>query len=84
MQTPLITLEGRTAKEVFWQIVDWDIMSLPSHIFSIGEELTKAEIALRLGLEFKMDAPLDFRKRVKKLKRTSFAKASAGKPKRLN
>ncbi len=68
MQRPLFTASGRTAKEVFWQIVDWDIMALPSHIFSIGEELTKAEIALRLGLEFKMDAPLDFKKKVKKKK----------------
>lgn len=69
MQTPLITLSGRTAKEIFWQIVDWDIMALPSHIFSIGEELTKAEIALRLGLEYKMDAPLDFGKKIKKRKK---------------
>jgi len=66
MQTPLITLEGRSAKEVYWQIVDWEIMSLPSHIFSIGEELAKAEIALRLGIEFKMDAPLDFSIKVKR------------------
>lgn len=60
MSRPLVTFEGRTAKEVFWHIVDWDMMALPSHIFSIGEELTKAEIALRLGIEFQMDAPLDF------------------------
>ncbi len=64
MSRPLVTFEGRTAKEVFWHIVDWDMMALPSHIFSIGEELTKAEIALRLGIEFKMDAPLDFSKKV--------------------
>ncbi len=65
MKAPLATFEGRTAKEVFWQIVDWELMVNPGHIFSIGEELTKAEIALRLGLEFKMDAPLDFTKKVK-------------------
>lgn len=65
MHLPDMILEGRTAKEVYWQIVDWETMVLPSHIFSIGEELTKAEIALRLGLEYKMDAPLDFGKKVK-------------------
>jgi thymidylate synthase len=63
-----MVIEGRTAKEVYWQIVDWETMNLPSHIFSIGEELAKAEIALRLGLEYKMDSPLDF-SRIVKLKR---------------
>ncbi len=66
MHVPDTILEGRTAKEVYWQIVDWETMTLPSHIFSIGEELVKAEIALRMGIEFKMDAPLDFGKKVKK------------------
>ena len=66
MQTPLVIFEGRTAKEVFWHMVDWEIMNFPGHCFSIGEELTKAEIALRLGVEFKMDAPLDFTKKVRK------------------
>lgn len=61
-----MVLEGRTAKEVYWQMVDWETMSLPSHIFSIGEELAKAEMVLRLGLEFKMDSPLDFGKKVKR------------------
>lgn len=69
MATPLATFEGRTAKEVYWQFVDWEIMNLPSHIFSIGEELAKAEIALRLGIEFKMDAPLDFSRKVKRRKK---------------
>lgn len=66
MDRVLATFEGRTAKEVYWQIVDWELMTHPSHIFSIGEELAKAEMALRLGLEFKMDSPLDFAKRRKK------------------
>lgn len=69
MATPLATFEGRTAKEVYWQLVDWEIMNLPSHIFSIGEELAKAEIALRMGIEFKMDAPLDFSRKVKRRKK---------------
>ncbi|MBI4058576.1 DUF4346 domain-containing protein [Candidatus Gottesmanbacteria bacterium] len=59
MQVADIVLKGRTAKEVYWQIVDWEMVVKPSHLLSLGEELTKAEIALRLGLEFKMDAPLE-------------------------
>lgn len=66
MQTPLVTFEGRTAKEVFWHMVDWEIINFPGHCFSIGEELTKAEIALRMGIEFKMDSPLDFSKKIKR------------------
>lgn len=64
MTAPIVMFEGRTAKEVFWHIVDWDMMALPSHIFSIGEELTKAEVALRTRIEYKMDAPLDFTRTV--------------------
>lgn len=66
MQTPDMIIYGRTAKEVYWQIVDWETMAHISHVFSIGEELAKAEIALRLGIEFKMDSPLDFSKKIKK------------------
>lgn len=65
MSVPDMVIEGRTAKEVYWQMIDWETMNHPSHIFSIGEELAKAEIALRLGIEFKMDAPLDMTKKVK-------------------
>lgn len=65
MQTMLASFEGRTAKEVFWQVSDLDFMFRHDHTFSIGEELAKAEIALRLGLEFEIDKPLDFTKRVK-------------------
>lgn len=65
MSAPDMVFEGRTAKEVYWHIVDWETMHHPSHIFSIGEELTKAEVALRLGIEFKMDSPLDMTKKIK-------------------
>jgi hypothetical protein len=64
MQTELARFEGRTAKEVFWQVSDLDYMFRHDHTFSIGEELAKAEIALRLGLEFEIDKPLDFSKTV--------------------
>jgi thymidylate synthase len=75
MSTPLGVFEGRTAKEVFWQIIDWEIVNFPSHAFSLGEELAKAEIAIRLGLEFKMDAPLDLSRISKNKVRKTVKKA---------
>lgn len=69
MQTMLAKFEGRTAKEVYWQVADLDYMFRHDHTFSLGEELAKAEIALRLGLEFEIDKPLDFSKKVSKRKR---------------
>ncbi len=65
MQTLLAQFEGRTAKEVFWQVSDMDYMFRHDHTFSIGEELAKAEIALRMGLEFEIDKPLDFSKKIR-------------------
>ncbi len=65
MSKVLTQFEGRTAKEVYWQIADLDFMSRHDHTFSLGEELAKAELALRLGLEFEMDKPLDFGKKAK-------------------
>ncbi len=68
MQTELARFEGRTAKEVFWQVADLDYMFRHDHSFSLGEELAKAEMALRLGLEFEIDKPLDFKRRYKRIK----------------
>lgn len=66
MSKVLAQFEGRTAKEVYWQIADLDFMFRHDHSFSLGEELAKAEMALRLGLEFEIDKPLDFGKKVSK------------------
>lgn len=65
MSKVLVQFEGRTAKEVYWQIADLDFMHRHDHTFSLGEELAKAEIALRLGLTFEMDKPLDLAKVLK-------------------
>ncbi|MBI3981251.1 hypothetical protein HY345_04600 [Candidatus Microgenomates bacterium] len=65
MSKVLAQFEGRTAKEIFWQIADLDFMFRHDHTFSLGEELTKAEIALRFGLEFEMDKALDMSKILK-------------------
>ncbi len=69
MAKELMKFEGRTAAEIYWQIFDWELLSHPDHAFDLGEQLTKAEIALRLGLEYKSEEPLDFSKKVKNFKR---------------
>jgi thymidylate synthase len=61
MSKELLSFEGRTAAEVYRQIADWELISVASHAFDLGEQLTKAEIALRLGLEYKSWQPLVFK-----------------------
>lgn len=60
MQTQLKIFHGPTAKSVYWQIFDWDLVNLPSHAVDMGCELQKAEIALRLGIPYQQDRPLNF------------------------
>ena len=60
MQTQLKIFHGPTAKAVYWQIFDWDLVNLPSHAVDLGCELQKAEIALRLGIPYQQDRPLNF------------------------
>ena len=88
MQTQLKIFHGPTAKAVYWQIFDWDLVNLPSpcilhhrrrrrvmhqpaddasmdqmlldNLLDIGHELQKAEIALRLGIPYQQDRPLNF------------------------
>lgn len=60
MQTHLKVFHGPTAKSVYWQIFDWELVSLPSHAFDLGAELQKAEIALRLDISYQQDRPLNF------------------------
>ncbi len=66
MSRVLLTFVGRTAAEVYWQIADWELVSHADHAFDLGEQLSKAEIALRLGLEYKSEEPLDFTKKIRK------------------
>ncbi len=60
MQTQLRIFHGPTAKSVYWQIFDWELVNLPSHAVDMGCELQKAEIALRLGIPYQQDRPLNF------------------------
>jgi len=55
---------GKTAMEVFNTIIKEELVSLLQHAADLGAELQKAEIALREGIEYVQDDPLDFSKKV--------------------
>ncbi len=60
MATELTMFHGKTAKEVYKQMAEWEVVSLASHAFDLGAELQKAEIALNLYLkDWKQDRRID-------------------------
>ena len=56
--TTLISITGKTAKHVYKKLAMLDLLSRPDHLFDIGTELEKAEIARDLGIPYKQDQPL--------------------------
>ncbi len=56
-------IEGKTAREVNDKINSSQHPNDPYHSSYLGEELTKAEIALQLGIEYTQDAPLKLDKK---------------------
>jgi hypothetical protein len=57
-------IEGKTAREINDKINSSQHPNDPYHSSYLGEELTKAEIALQLGIEYTQDAPLKLDKKV--------------------
>ena len=55
-------IEGKTAEEIVQTIVREKLVSSLQHVAYLGSELQKAEVALKLKLEFTQDSPLDFSK----------------------
>lgn len=55
---PDVIIKGRTAAEVQSRIVDEGLMYTLDHAMCIGNELCKAEIALRTGKGYVQDVPL--------------------------
>jgi thymidylate synthase len=51
--------EGKTAAEVCQKLDQALAVSLLSHAFDLGCELQKAEVALKLGMEYNQDQPLN-------------------------
>ena len=50
---------GKSAIEVYRYIANQDIVSVVSHALDVGCELQKAEIALKLGIAYVQDKPLE-------------------------
>ena len=57
---PLISIEGRSAKEVAKKLTQLDLLSRPDHWTDIGMELQKAVIAMKRGLAYSQDKHLVF------------------------
>jgi dihydropteroate synthase len=55
---PQIAITGRTAKEVYDEILKRGLISRMEHATYLGSELEKAEIALKLGKNYVQDFSL--------------------------
>lgn len=55
-------IEGKTAEEIVQTIVREGFVSSLQHAAYLGSELQKAEVAMKLNIEFIQDSPLDFSK----------------------
>ncbi len=53
--TPTMIVKGKTAEQVYSQIVERGLLSKLDHAAYLGSELAKAEIALRTGKEYVQD-----------------------------
>ena len=52
----LLSIEGKTAKEISAKIIQLEILSRSDHLMDIAMELQKAEMALKLRLPYKQDS----------------------------
>lgn len=57
---PLMDIYGKEAEVLVQTAVREGMLSRLQHAAYLGHELHKAEVALRLGIEFVQDQPLDF------------------------
>ncbi len=51
-----------TAQAISQTIVRLKLATLPAHLVYLGRELMKAELAVRNGLHYEQDVPLDLRR----------------------
>ncbi len=55
-------IEGKNAEEICYTLVREKLVGSLQHASYLGRELMKAETALKLGLDYVQDSPLDFKK----------------------
>ncbi len=53
--TPSLIVKGKTAEQVYGLIIESGLVSKLDHAAYLGNELAKAEIALRTGKEYIQD-----------------------------
>lgn len=63
---PIIDIFGDNAEAIVQTLVRKDLLSRLQHAAYLGHELHKAEVALKLNLEFIQDKSLDFTKTTSK------------------
>jgi dihydropteroate synthase len=63
---PHLDIIGTSAEAIVQTIVREKLVSSLQHAAYLGHELHKAEVALKCGLNFVQDSPLDFHRRTKK------------------
>jgi tetrahydromethanopterin S-methyltransferase subunit A len=51
---------GKRAQDIYHTIAKLDLLSIYTHASYLGKELKKAEIALKLGIEYVQDEQLNF------------------------
>ena len=54
------TYSGKTAMQVYQKLVEDHALSIIGHALDLGGELQKAEMCLRLGLQYTQDRPVPF------------------------
>ncbi|MCK4884259.1 MAG: DUF4346 domain-containing protein, partial [Candidatus Diapherotrites archaeon] len=52
-------ISGKTATAVYQTIIKNEKISAPEHIAYLGRELHKAELSIKLGLQYTQDKPLE-------------------------
>jgi len=63
---PRLDIVGKDAEAIAQTIVREKLVTTLQHAAYLGHELYKAEVALKLRLNFVQDSPLDFSKKTKK------------------
>ncbi len=58
MKTLLWETRGLRAMDVYYEIADWDLVGVTSQAAYLGEELAKAEMAIKLDIDYEQDKPL--------------------------
>ncbi|MBI2084323.1 MAG: hypothetical protein HYT70_01790 [Candidatus Aenigmarchaeota archaeon] len=55
----LFEADGKTAKELMYKIKHFKLISRTDHAAFVGSELAKAEMCMKLGIEYKYDNPIE-------------------------